>query len=458
MSESLRSLRVEWMDALDGQWSGPLRVRVRGGSMLPTLRPGDVVRVEPAGPDDLRPGDVVLCRNGRGALLHRFLGRTPEGWLLTQGDAHLSPDPPWPPEALLGRAVGVERGGRVVPIPDRPLYRTLRRGLRRAVGFLRPLWRWLVALLLVFLLPALVRAAVTLVSFTATPQGQAVLLRWETASEVNMLGFTVWRAESAEGDSVPISDLIPAEGDIVGAVYQYTDADVEPGRTYFYWLEAVEVTGASAFHGPVSATVPFSATATPTPTPTNTPTATPTPTPTPTGIPGATPTPTPTPTSTPTSTPPSSPQPSPSVTPTSTPVPVPTATPVPTRIPSPTPYPSPTATQAPSTPASPTPVLAATPTPSPWPTFAPVPSPTVVSSVPTSSPPTTLPGPSSSAATFAPAGAPSPPARTPRTASTVPSDSLPLGWIRVLLATGGAVGVGLILWSVVILFRSRRAG
>lgn len=454
MSESLRSLRVEWMDALDGQWSGPLRVRVRGGSMLPTLRPGDVVRVEPAGPDDLRPGDVVLCRNGRGALLHRFLGRTPEGWLLTQGDAHLSPDPPWPPEALLGRALGVERGGRVVPIPDRPLYRTLRRGLQRAVGFLRPLWRWLFALLLVFLLPVLVRAAVTLVSFTATPQGQAVLLQWETASEVNMLGFTVWRAESAEGDSVPISDLIPAEGDIVGAVYQYTDADVEPGRTYFYWLEAVEVTGASAFHGPVSATVPLPATATPTPTPTNTPTVTPMPTPTPTGTPAVTLTPTPTPTSTP----PSSPKPSPSVTPTSTPVPVPTATPVPTRIPSPTPYPSPTATQTSLAPASPTPVLAATPTPSPWPTFAPVPSPTVVSSVPTSSPPTTLPGPSSSAATFAPAGAPSPPARTPRTAGTASSDSLPLGWIRVLLATGGAVGIGLILWSVVILFRSRRVG
>lgn len=408
--------------------------------MLPTLRPGDVVRVEPAGPDDLRPGDVVLCRNGRGALLHRFLGRTPEGWLLTQGDAHLSPDPPWPPEALLGRAVGVEREGRVVPIPDRPLYRTLRRGLRRAVGFLRPLWRWLFALLLVFLLPVLVRAAVTLVSFTATPQGQAVLLQWETASEVNMLGFTVWRAESAEGERTPSSDLIPAEGDIVGAVYQHTDADVEPGRTYFYWLEAVEVTGASAFHGPVSATVPLPATATPTPTPTNTPTVTPMPTPTPTGIPGATPTPTSTPL-------PGLP---PSATP--TPIPSPTATPVPTR------PPLPTATQASSTPASPTPVLAATPTPSPWPTFAPVPSPTVVSSVPTSSPPTTLPGPSSSAATFAPAGAPSPPARTPRTASTVPSDSLPLGWIRVLLATGGAVGVGLILWSVVILFRSRRAG
>ncbi len=440
---------IHWIDAIGDGWSGPLRVRVRGVSMHPTLRPGDVVRVERAGPDELRPGDVVLFQNGHGALLHRFLGRTPEGLMRTRGDAMASPDPPWPPEALIGKAVGVEQQGRVVPIPNRPLYRAVRRGLARGMAFFQALLRLLALLLLLLVLAPLARAAVTLVSFTATPQGQAVLLQWETASEVNMLGFTVWRAGSEGGSSVPISDLIPAEGDIVGASYQFTDTSVEMGRTYFYWLEAVEVNGTSEFHGPVSVTVPLPNTATPTPTPTRTPAVTSTPTPT--WTPTVPPSPTPTPTWTPTVTPP--PTSVPTGTPALSPTPAPTTPPVPTRTPSPTPNSSPT----PGT--SPTPTPAALPAPSPSPT----PTPGLYRAAAPASPPTPTPspvppGPASPTFALASGGISPPPGRTPGPAETSPSDSLPVGLVRALLVTGGAIGSGLVLFSLFILIRSRRPG
>ena len=58
------------------------------------------------------------------------------------------------------------------------------------------------------------------------------------------------------GEYQRISDIIPARGDIVGAYYEHIDPDVEVGETYYYRLEALEVTGAYELHGPISATLP----------------------------------------------------------------------------------------------------------------------------------------------------------------------------------------------------------
>ncbi|MCS6845324.1 MAG: hypothetical protein NZ528_13535, partial [Caldilineales bacterium] len=44
-----------------------------------------------------------------------------------------------------------------------------------------------------------------------------------------------------------------APGSAAGASYRYVDTAVRPGRTYWYWLEAVDLQGATALHGPVSA-------------------------------------------------------------------------------------------------------------------------------------------------------------------------------------------------------------
>jgi hypothetical protein len=111
-------------------------------------------------------------------------------------------------------------------------------------------------------------AAVDLIpgSFKATPEGETIRVTWETASEVDALGFYVQRSLQEGGDYQRISDLIPAEHPIIGGSYAYIDTDVEIGNTYYYLLEALDIYSASEFYGPVPATLSPPTTATPTPT------------------------------------------------------------------------------------------------------------------------------------------------------------------------------------------------
>jgi hypothetical protein len=100
--------------------------------------------------------------------------------------------------------------------------------------------------------------AVTLASFTALPTGNAITLDWATASELDNLGFNLYRARSAAGPRTQLNAsliLSQVPGSPVGAAYQFVDTAVKPGVTYYYWLEAVDVAGASELYGPVSAAV-----------------------------------------------------------------------------------------------------------------------------------------------------------------------------------------------------------
>jgi len=76
---------------------------------------------------------------------------------------------------------------------------------------------------------------------------------WQTASEVNTAGFLLYRADSAPGPGEKITpNLIPVQGDaLTGGDYHYSDGSVQPGRTYYYWLEEVETGGGSNRHGPI---------------------------------------------------------------------------------------------------------------------------------------------------------------------------------------------------------------
>ncbi len=98
--------------------------------------------------------------------------------------------------------------------------------------------------------------AVELVSFTARGGDGEVVLEWETGSELNNLGFHVYRALSEEGpyERSTIS-VIPGLGSSPeGARYRYVDSGLTNGVTYFYKLEDIETTGNTERHGPVSAT------------------------------------------------------------------------------------------------------------------------------------------------------------------------------------------------------------
>ncbi len=97
--------------------------------------------------------------------------------------------------------------------------------------------------------------AVDLTDFSAVWDSEAVTVTWETAQELDNLGFNLYRGESAAGPWVKLNaELIPTRnpGAVFGATYTWLDEGVTPGATYFYRLEDVDIYGVSTFHGPVS--------------------------------------------------------------------------------------------------------------------------------------------------------------------------------------------------------------
>ncbi len=78
-----------------------------------------------------------------------------------------------------------------------------------------------------------------------------VIVAWSTATEFETAGYAVYRGESPDGPFEKISDtLIPAAGDpISGGDYEFIDRGVEPGVTYYYMLEEVELSGGANREG-----------------------------------------------------------------------------------------------------------------------------------------------------------------------------------------------------------------
>lgn len=92
-------------------------------------------------------------------------------------------------------------------------------------------------------------------SFTAMGHPTGVTLNWVTTSELDMLGFHIYRAESEAGTQSRITTtMIPSQGNPMGGSYEYEDSTAAVGTTYFYWLEAVNMDGSTQRFGPVSAT------------------------------------------------------------------------------------------------------------------------------------------------------------------------------------------------------------
>lgn len=97
--------------------------------------------------------------------------------------------------------------------------------------------------------------SINLTSFEARPAGSAILVTWETGAEIDNAGFVLFREIAGTQDYWMISDLIPSEGSASsGTSYIFTDAEVEPGITYNYWLVDIETSGNWTAHGPASVT------------------------------------------------------------------------------------------------------------------------------------------------------------------------------------------------------------
>jgi hypothetical protein len=104
-----------------------------GGSMLPAIRPGDILDIRHAALSIVVAGDIVLFERAGALFVHRVVrrdGRT----LTTRGDAHWRADPPIDASQLLGTVTGLSRGESTVV--TRPPRRGVAPGL---VGALRRL-------------------------------------------------------------------------------------------------------------------------------------------------------------------------------------------------------------------------------------------------------------------------------------------------------------------------------
>ncbi len=95
--------------------------------------------------------------------------------------------------------------------------------------------------------------AVDLISFTATGQEASVLVEWETAQEINNLGFNLYRSCERYSSYTKLNRrLIPGLiSSVSGKQYTYTDTDVTRGVLYYYMLEDVDLSGMRTMHGPV---------------------------------------------------------------------------------------------------------------------------------------------------------------------------------------------------------------
>jgi subtilisin family serine protease len=101
---------------------------------------------------------------------------------------------------------------------------------------------------------------VSLSDFTATTVPQGVQLSWKTAQETDLLGFNLYRSESAYGLRLRINQtLIPAisPGQLQGNRYQYLDGTAKAGKIYYYWVEWVSNQNTELFGPTATSLAPY---------------------------------------------------------------------------------------------------------------------------------------------------------------------------------------------------------
>ena len=103
------------------------------------------------------------------------------------------------------------------------------------------------------------QASLGLASFSVKlTKKNTVLLEWETGSELQILGFNVWKRTFSGEWTRLNSEPIPAKnpGEILGNTYLLRDLQVKSGKRYFYQLEVISTDGYSAFTEPVKIKIP----------------------------------------------------------------------------------------------------------------------------------------------------------------------------------------------------------
>ncbi len=96
---------------------------------------------------------------------------------------------------------------------------------------------------------------VELATFSAERTANQVELTWRTESELNNLGFHVYRSVTKEEGYARITkELIRGQGSTTAAHdYSYVDKAIDAEKDYWYTIETVSTDGLSTYYGPIEA-------------------------------------------------------------------------------------------------------------------------------------------------------------------------------------------------------------
>ena len=96
---------------------------------------------------------------------------------------------------------------------------------------------------------------VELSSFTAAAGDATITLRWTTASELNNLGFHVYRGLQKKGpyERITAERIEGAGTSTMPRTYTFSDVRLKNGLVYYYKLEDVSLAGVKEMHGPIAA-------------------------------------------------------------------------------------------------------------------------------------------------------------------------------------------------------------
>jgi hypothetical protein len=86
---------------------------------------------------------------------------------------------------------------------------------------------------------------VGLSSFIAIYTDSGLLLKWTTETEIDHLGWNIYRSEEKDGEFVKVNDgLIEGAGNSAMPLdYKYVDNTTEPGKEYYYYIEDLDIFG-----------------------------------------------------------------------------------------------------------------------------------------------------------------------------------------------------------------------